>query len=67
MHLKLTHFGPKFACILGRFLVHIEQILNAKRAVLSVDFICKMQWFLILLVTQSNSPITTTRGGYSDG
>ena len=50
MHLKLTHFGPNFAYILGRFLVHIELNLNAKRAVSSVDFICKMHWFLIYIV-----------------
>jgi len=47
MHLKLMHFGPNLACILGRFLVHIELNLNAKRVVSSIDFICKMQWFFI--------------------
>ena len=30
MHLKLMHFGPNFACILGRFLVYIGLNLNAK-------------------------------------
>src|SRR6266700_5974081 len=49
MHLKLMHFGSNFACMLGRFLVYIELNLNAKRAVSSVDFICKMQWFLIYI------------------
>jgi len=33
--------------ILGRFLVYIELNLNIKWAVLSVDFIHKIQWFLI--------------------
>ena len=49
MHLKLMHFRSNYACILGRFLVYIELNLNAKRAVSSVDFICKMQWFLIYI------------------
>src|SRR6266568_9670519 len=43
MHLKLMHFRSNFACILGRFLVHIELNLNAKYAASSVDFVCKMQ------------------------
>ena len=51
MHLKLMHFGSSFACILGKFLVYIELNFNVKWRVssvdLSVDFIYKMQWFLI--------------------
>ena len=54
MHLKLMHFRSNFACILGRFLVYIELNLNAKRAVSSVDFICKMQWFLIYRLVKSS-------------
>ena len=49
MHLKLMHYRSNFASILGRFLVYIELNLNAKQLVLSVDFICKMQWFLIYI------------------
>src|SRR6266705_2844035 len=49
MYLKLMHFGSSFVCILGSFLVYIEPNLNAKSAALSVDFICKMQWFLIYI------------------
>src|SRR5438105_2373488 len=49
MHLKLMHFRSNLACILGRFFIYIELNLNTKRAVLSVDFIYKMQWFLIYI------------------
>src|SRR6266700_7408333 len=59
MHLKLMHFRSNFACILGRFLVYIELNLNAKRAVSSVDFIYKMQWFLIYIALRFHAYLGT--------